>query len=401
MRIPRSEYEARWQRVQQACRDEGLDAIVAVSRGGAVPDSYADVMWLANHYNAFVYCADLPRWWVGRSHPAVVIPAQGEPTLLVDIPDWNRDLVALDDVRIVFDVPKAIADVLAEKGARGGRVGFAGGHAMLVSPYRRLLEELPGTELVPADDLMERLRAVKSQGELQLLREASEIGSRVMQAMMEAALQPGITEADAVAAGMDIAVRAPVSVYDVAVASGPHSMNYTRGRLPSWTDRVLEEGDFFHVDTYGAHEGYLYDFSRTCVVGGKPRPEQLEVLEAAIDSVEAGVAAIAPGVKARDVCAAVRGVLEDRGMTGDGLAGDIATTPALTSAFPGHGHAIGFFWEGPWLLLDEEQEVQADTCFGIETMAGRAGLGSAKFEQNVIVTDGGVELITSTSRTFW
>jgi len=402
MRISSTEYAGRWERAQQACRDEGLEALVAVSRGGAVPDSYADVMWLANHYDPFVYCADLPRWWVGRSHAAVVVPAEGEPTLVIDIPDWRRDLVAIEDVRMVFDVPKGIADVLAERGTTAGRVGFAGGHAMLVSPYRRLLEVTGGIELVPADDVMERLRAVKSPAELELLREASEIGSRVMQAMMEAALKPGTTEADAVAAGMDVAVRAPVAVYDVAVASGPHSMRYTWGRLPSWTDRVLEPGDFFHVDTYGAHEGYLYDFSRTCVVGGEPSPEQLEVLEAAIDSVEAGIAAIGPGVKAREVCSAVRDVLEARGMTGDGFSGDIATTPALTSAFPGHGHAIGFFWEEPWLLVDEDQEVQANTCFGIETMAGRADVGSAKFEQNVIVNeDGGAELITSTSRTFW
>jgi ectoine hydrolase len=358
-------------------------------------------MWLANHYNGFVYCGELPRWWVGRSHAVVVLPLDGEPTLLVDVADWRRDLVAVEDVRTVFDVPKAIADVLTERGVRDARVGFAGANAMLVAPYRSLLERLSGIELVPADDMLESLRAIKSPNELDLLREAGEIGSRAVQAIMETALTPGATEADAVAAGMNVTVRAPVSVYDVAVASGPHSMAYTRGRLPSWTNRVLEPGDFFHVDTYGAHEGYLYDFSRTVVVGGQPSQDQLEVLEAAIDAVEAGIAVVGPGVKAREVCAAVRGVLEDRGMVGDGLNGDIATTPALTSVFPGHGHALGFHWEAPWLLIDEEAEVQADTCICIETMAGRAGVGSAKFEQNVIVTDDGVELITTTDKRFW
>jgi len=399
--IPKSEFEQRWQRVQSACREEGLDGLIAVSRCGAVPDSYADVMYLANHYNAFVLCQDIPRWWVGRSHAAVVVPLDREPVLVIDIPDWRRDLVTVDDVRLTFNVPEGVAEIAGELGVADGRLGFAAGNAMLVAPYRHLLDAMPRAELVPADELMEGIRVHKSARELDLLREASEIGSRIVQAMMEAALRPGITEAEAVAAGMEIAVREPVNVYDVAVASGPHSLNYTWGRLPSWSTRTLDEGDFFHVDTYGAHEGYLYDFSRTCVVGGKPSTAQTEVLEAAIDAIDAGLAAIRAGVKSREVYDAVRKVLVDREMTGDGFEGDISTTPALTSAFPGHGHSIGLFWEAPWLLEDEEAEIPAETCFGIECMSGRADVGGAKFEQDVIVSDGGVELLTSTDKRFW
>jgi len=400
-RIDKSEYGQRWERVQEACREAGLDGLVAISRCGAIPDSYADVMYLANHYDPFVLCQDIPRWWVGRSHAGVVVPLDGEPVLVIDIPDWRRDLVAVDDVRLSFNVPTGVAEVVKEFGFADKRLGFAGGHAMLVSPYRHLVDALPDAELVPADDLMEGIRVQKSPAELDLLREAGEIGSEVMRVMMEAALKPGTTEGEAVAAGMDIAVKAPVNVYDVAVASGPNSLYYTWGRLPSWTSRSLEKGDFFHIDTYGAHEGYLYDFSRTCVVGGKPTSEQCEVLEASIDAIEAGIEAIAPGVKCCDVYAAVRSVLDERGMTGDGFAGDIGTTPALTSAFPGHGHSIGLFWEGPWLLEDEAAVVPANTCYGIECMAGRADVGCAKFEQDVIVTDDAVEVITSTPKTFW
>jgi len=399
--IPKSEFEQRWKRTQEACREAGLDGLVAISRCGAIPDSYADVMYLANHYDPFVLCQDVPRWWVGRSHAAIVLPLDREPMLVLDVPDWRRDLVVVDDVRLSFNVPRGTAEALAEFGLADGRLGFAGGNAMLVSPYRTLLEELPGAELVPADDLMESIRVTKSPRELDLLREASEIGSRVMQAMMEKALKPGTTEAEAVAEGMDIAVKSLINVYDVAVASGPNSLYYTFGRLPSWTSRTLEEGDFFHVDTYGAHEGYLYDFSRTVVVGGKPSSEQVEVLDAAIDAIDAGVEAIRPGIRAREVYDAVRNVLEERGMTGEGFMGDISDTPALTSAFPGHGHSIGLFWEAPWLFEDEEQEVPANSCYGIECMAGGPDVGSAKFEQDVIVTDQGTELITKTDKRFW
>jgi ectoine hydrolase len=399
-KIPRSEYEERWRRAQEEARARGLDGLVVFSRAGTVMDSYADAMYLVNHYNGFVLCNDLPRWWVGRTHAGVVLPLDGEPTLVIDVPDWRRDLVATDDVRLFFNVPEGVAQVMRDRGLAGKRVGLVA-HSMLLSPYRHLVEAADGTEFVQADDLIEGLRIVKSPRELDLLRASGEVGSRVLQAIMERALEPGVTEADAVAAGVEIAVKETVAVYDAAVASGPNSMGYTHGRLPSWTGRELESGDFFHIDTYGALDGYLYDFSRTCVVGGSPDDDQREVLEALIDSIEAGIAVTRPGAKARDVYAAVRSVLDERGMTGDGFEGDIETTPALTSAFPGHGHNFGLFWEPPWLVVDEESEIQAGMCLGIEAMAGRPGVGAAKFEQDVIVTDDGTELLTTTDKRFW
>jgi Xaa-Pro aminopeptidase len=401
MRIPRSEYEGRWRRAQDEARARALDGLVVFSRGGGPVDSMADVFYLSNHYGPFVWSNDLPRWWVGRAHAAVVLPTDGEPTLVVDVSDWRRDLVVVEDVRMAFNVPATVAQVVEEKGLSRGSLGLVVGNGMMAGPYRHLLEVLGDARLEHVDGLIEEIRMVKSENELTLLRESAAVGNRVVQAIMEAALEPGTTEAEAVAAGVDIAVKAPVAVYDVAVASGPNSNWYAYGRLPSWTTRTLEAGDFFHIDTYGMWEGYLYDFTRTTVVGGGPTPEQREVVDAAIDAIDAGLAVMRPGVKAREVYATVRGVLEEREMTGEGLEGDIATTPALTGSFPAHGHGIGLFWDPPWLVPDEELELQAGMAFGVETMAGRPGLGSVKFEQDVIVTDSGTELLTTIPKVFW
>ena len=305
----------------------------------------------------------------------------------------------VEDVRFSLDLPAEVARVLSERGLAESRLGLVGGNSMLVSPYRRLLDAAPSVELVDSDDLVENLRAHKSPRELDYLRAAADAGNAAVSAMIETALKPGATEADAVAAGYAVAVRRGVALYDAAVASGPNSDYYAYGRLPSWTTRTLEEGDFFHVDTYGALDGYLYDFARCCVVGGRPSTEQRDVLEAVIDAVHAGTEMIRPGVRASELFDAVHGVLADRGMTGS--ADDGALVSALDVSFPAHGHSFGLGWERPWLVPGEDTEIQAGMCFGIEAMAGRQGVGSAKFEEDVIVTDDGAELLTTIPTHYW
>ncbi len=134
--------------------------------------------------------------------------------------------------------------------------------------------------------------------------------------------------------------------------------------------------------------------------GGKPSKAQQEVLDAAVAAIDAGVAAMRPGIPAKTIYHAVRNVLVERGMTGDGLGGDFKTTPALVGSFPAHGHAIGLFWDPPWLLPDEEMLIAEGMAFGIELMAGRPGVGAVKFEQDVIVTATGCDLLTTIPKYF-
>jgi ectoine hydrolase len=293
--VDRSEYERRWSRARTEGQARGLDALLVWSRGGAVVDSYADVLYLANHYSQFPLIGDNPPHWAGKSHSAVVLPVVGEPTLVVDIPDWRRDLVSVEDVRFALDLPTAVGDVVRERGLAGGRLGLVGGNALLASPYRLLLDALDGVEIVHADDLVEGLRVHKSPAELELMRAAASVGNQVVDSIMRASLTPGRTEAEAIAAGYAVACAAGAAMYDASASSGPHSDSYAYGRLPSWTTRQLEAGDFFHVDCYGALDGYLWDFSRTSVVGGKPTPAQTEVLEAASAACRSGVAAARAG----------------------------------------------------------------------------------------------------------
>jgi Xaa-Pro aminopeptidase len=381
-----AEYERRWASVREAAARDGLAGVVVFSRGGGQTDSYADVLYLANHYVAFPLLADQVPHWSGHSHCALVFGPDGEPTLVHGFGEYRQELVAVEDVRVSPDVPDGVRAVLDEKGLLGERIGLAGANAMLAGPYARL-KELVAAELVPFDGAIETIRVRKSPAELDALRAAAEVGEEIMRAILRTAARGGCTEAEAISEGYRLAVREGVALYDAATASGPFASRYTYGRLPSWSRRPLEDGDLFHVDLYGTLDGYMFDFSRTTVVGREPSGEQREVLEGVAESIESSLAALAPGMTGAAVFELVRGKLVERGLA------DPPTPPGeAREGFAGyecHGHNLGLFWEWPWLTPWETRELETSMLIAIECMAGTPEVGLAKLELNAIIEDGG------------
>jgi len=74
---------------------------------------------------------------------------------------------------------------------------------------------------------------------------------------------------------------------------------------------------------------------------------------------------------------------------------------ALSIGFPPHGHGFGLGWEWPWILPTEDRLLQPGMCLAVEAMPTRAGLGSSYFEQDIIVTEEGFELLTGTAKQWW
>lgn len=433
---PAGEYEGRWRRSLDECAARGLDGLLAVSRGASAIDSYADVFYLCGHYGNIGFTPDFQDYWIGRSHSAVLLAPDREPLLIVDGADYRRDLVGIEDVRFALDFPTAVAGALQERGLARERVGVCGLNVMSARVFGFLRDALAGCELVDADDLIEALRVIKSPFELERIRAAAAVGDEVVSAMMEAAAGGGgrVTEAQAVAEGYRVGIAAGVHFFDTSIASGPYSNYFTWNHLPSWSQRILQPGEIFHADSYGAVEGYLFDFGRTCIVGGKDgglagsgagsagrggdgsggatgggsrarggaSDEQATLCQGAIDAVEAGIAAVRPGVPASTVFEAVHDHLLEVGLAVDSDEEmDMENASALSIGFPPHGHGFGLGWEWPWILPTEERLLQPGMCLAVEAMPTRAGLGSSYFEQDLIVTEDGCEVLTRAPKRWW
>jgi Xaa-Pro aminopeptidase len=328
------------------------------------------------------------------------MPVDEDGTLVVEVPDWREDLVHIDDVRVSLDLWDGLAEALADRGLARGHVGLIGRESLLHVAVERIRQALPDLDMSWSDDLIEGMRRVKSEHEIALMRESTRVGCEMVEAFMSAAV-PGATEADCVLAALQRGIPQGAFPLDIPVASGPYVDHFLWARMPSWdAERRLEAGDMIHPDMYGTVNGYFYDLVRTTVAGHAATPAQREVLEASVAVVEHIIAGIRPGVSC--------GELFERGsswLTENGFAAPGAETSdgaaLLGQSYPSFGHSLGLAWENPSIVVGETAALEPNMVVAVEAEVGRPGAGTGAFEHNVLVTEGGAEILTDHVRNVW
>jgi Xaa-Pro dipeptidase len=164
------------------------------------------------------------------------------------------------------------------------------------------------------------------------------------------------------------------------VASGPNSA------LPhaTPTDRQLAPGDLLIIDWGARSGGYISDITRTFAVG-EVDPEFNRIHQVVLEANIAGQSAVRPGATCNAVDQATRQVILDAGY-GERF---IHRT----------GHGIGLEpHEPPNIRSGEMVPLEAGMTFTVEPgiyLPGRAGV---RIEDNVVVTENGVETLTVLER---
>ena len=320
---------------------------------------------------------------------ALAVPRVGEPFLVV--PRLEAPMIAASpagalglDVLAWGETDDAfalLADTAAARlGAAPARVAVGARtwaeHALGVQ------RALPGASLELASPVVDRLRMVKSDAEIEELALAGAAIDRVHAGMAQW-LRVGRTEAHV---GADIAAailaEGHTGVDFTIVGSGPN------GASPhhELSSRTIQAGDVVVVDIGGeTATGYRSDCTRTYVVGGSaPRDvaEWYAVLQAA---QAASTASVRPGVTAEEVDAAARRVIEDAGW-GEHF---IHRT----------GHGIGLdTHEAPYIVAGNSLPLVPGMAFSVEPGIYLAGRCGARIEDIVVCTDDGVRILNNGHR---
>ena len=230
------------------------------------------------------------------------------------------------------------------------------------------------------------MRLIKNGAEFDLLRAAGEIGVRAVDAAMDAAI-PGVSEAEVAAEAIAEIVRAGGAFYGLGLSSGPWAHTFSPSTPAPYSRRRLEAGDMIRLDLYGSFDGYLFDFGRSRVVGRSPTQVQQEILDAVRDGVHAGTKLLRPGETLGAVARRCEEVLESFAYTRrHGL-------PASTMGGT-WGHSLGLDWGAPWIESTSSTVIRPGMCFAIERRIEAPGIGGANYENDVIVTNAGPEIVT-------
>jgi Xaa-Pro aminopeptidase len=390
-RIGADEFGDRQRRARAAARERGYAALVAWSRGGTTQDRYQEVLWLAGYYPQFPTVPDRPGAWMARGHAALLLPVDGEAVLIQDLPAFREDLAAADRIVATDDPVAALAVAVAESVPGDGVIGVLGVEALSARWHGELVRRC-GDRFAWADELGPALRLVKSPAEQALLRAAGQIGVRAVEAIMSAA-EPGAWEGELVAAGVGELLRGGAMLYGISLSCGEWAHTYAQSQPAPFDPRNrLRHGDMLRLDLYGSVDGYLFDFGRSTVVGREPDGGQKALLDVVRAATEAGLRTIRPGVPIGDVARSCAAAYDASEFARRGL--------GLRSGFDVWGHSLGLGWEPPYVEEGGETVLTPGVCIAIEKRVAAPGIGGASFEQNVLVTPSGYELL-SPARTDW
>jgi Xaa-Pro aminopeptidase len=370
---PSAVLERRHAIIRKALAEASLDALVVTS--------LPNVLYLTNFTGSSAIV-------VLTAKQVLFVTDSRYVTAVADTKGTDHECPGLRLQQVDASYDETLAGVLSSMAPAAGagvRVGFEAAHVSVARHawLRDKLRSAKTLELVSTERVVERARLTKDAYEVGVLREAGRRLSTVAVGLL-GEVRAGRTERDIAAAierrmheaGFD------KPAFDTIVAAGPNAA------LPHARpgERKLTEGDLVVLDFGGVYDSYCVDLTRTVVVG-RASDRARAVYEAVLRAHNRALAAVRPGAEPWAIDAAARDSLAEEGMadafghgTGHGLGIEVHEEPRISRRRADSNPIT----EG----------VAAGMVFTIEPGAYFPGWGGVRIEDDVLVTEGGVDVLT-------
>jgi Xaa-Pro aminopeptidase len=244
--------------------------------------------------------------------------------------------------------------------------------------YQKLKEKLDIETLNPQESIVEELRMIKDQSEVEKIKKAVEIADQGFQFLINF-IEPGKREKE-VALELEFFMKrhgGEANAFDFIVASGK------RGALPHGvaSDKKIEIGDLVTIDFGTVYQGYHSDITRTIAVG-EPDNKLRDIYELVLTAQKKVIAEIKAGMSCFDA---------------DKIARDFIAKAGYKDNF-GHGlgHGIGLeIHEGPRISYTSEDSLKPGMVVTDEPGIYISGLGGVRIEDDLLITESGCEVLNS------
>lgn len=284
-----------------------------------------------------------------------------------------------------FDVVDAGADFfqsIKDLAQSAKRIGFEEDYTTYVD-YLKLKDAVPNAELVQQVKMLTGLRAIKEPEELEKIRQAVKIADEAFTHILNF-VEIGQKEEE-ISLELEFAMRragASGGSFDFIVASG------WRSAMPHGvaSSKTVQQGELLTLDFGAIYQGYCSDITRT-IAFGEVDEKQREIYDIVLKANKAGIAAVKPGLKGKDIDAVSRGIIEAAGYGknfGHGL-----------------GHAVGLaIHESPRFSPREELVIEPGMVLTVEPGIYLPDWGGVRIEDMVVVTENGCEVLTQAPKEF-
>lgn len=261
---------------------------------------------------------------------------------------------------------------------RGKTLGVDG-MTMRVTEMLAFLTIDPNLGIKPVEHDLIKIRAYKTPEEVEAMRKAIQLSEKALDHLL-AWVEPGMTE-KFIAAKLSeelLGQGAHGLAFESLVQTGPNSA------LPHGmsSERSLQRREFLLIDFGGHIDGYPADITRTFCLGS-PSAEMQTIYDTVLMANQVAINASGPGVP--------MGVV-------DKAARDVITAAGYGEYFihrTGHGLGLGGHETTPQIAAGVQDLLEPGMTFTIEPGIYIPDLGGVRIEDNILVTEDGVDILTS------
>ena len=367
------ELERRWQATRDAMRADGIDVLIMQANNdfmGGYPKWFTDIPSTQGY-------ADI-----------LTFPVDDGMTLVSQGPFGKERQVPADDP-VFRGVSKVLTAAFystasfshaydAELAAKAltpyakGRIGLVGLSTLSHYLVDHLRQEFPQAEFVDASDLVDRIKAIKSPEEIEVIRATAALQDRAVEAAFEA-LGPGKLDRDITAAAEFVSLGLGSEQGLYMCASYPvGSSAFFRNR--HFQNREIQAGDQFDilVENNGAG-GYYLEIGRKAVLGSAT-DEMHREFEFTLEARAFMLERLRPGANGADIWNEYNEFMKSHGKPEEdrlhchGQGYDLVERPyvrfdetmplaagMVVACHPGFADANGFHWVCDAFLIGEEK----------------------------------------------
>ena len=302
-----SEYQERIAKTRREMAKRDLDTII-------VSDP-SNMGWLTGYDG-----------WSFYVHQCVILSKQGNPICFVRAQDANggvrtvwmpdEDVHGYDE-KLVQNLPlhpmQELVTVLNERELARGRIGVEmDNYWYSAQAHAELVTGLPDVSFVDCTGLVNWQRAVKSETEIAYMKVAGQIVTKMHQSILEL-IEPGLRKNEMVAeiyrSGC-LGIEGHGGDYPSIVPLLPSGADASAPHL-TWDDAPFKSGEATFFEIAGCYKRYQCPTSRTIFLGTPPQ-RFMQVEDAVVEGINAGLEKAKPGNQCQDVAEAFCSILEAR-----------------------------------------------------------------------------------------
>ena len=306
MSFTRNEFKDRLKKVQLSMQKKGIDLLIS--------QDTANINYLTGYDAWSFYYAQCVIVHINAEEPICFIRAQDAGGAFIKTYLKKENIIIYDE-KYIHTWPShpydALVDLLKKNKWDKINIGVEmDAHYFTAYCYEKLKQGLPNAIIKDSERLVNWVRVVKSNSEIDFMKKAAIISENAMKTAIEI-INPGIRQCDAVAEIQKTLFKGTTDYggeYASIATLLPTGKGTSASHLTASDDKFVS-GEATVVELSGTYKRYHAPMARTVNLG-KPVQKKIDAMNATNEALEAGISASKPGNTANDVAEKFWGILD-------------------------------------------------------------------------------------------